>query len=216
VARMVKRSLAEATPVGHAPAWADQPGVACGSWVEFTVSTCGETLAIHSLPGIFSFDRVDEGTGLLLAQLAPDRLLNKRVLDFGCGYGLIGMAAARLGAAWVDLIDVDLTAVTAARENLSRNGITNAQVYPSDVLEAVNSEHYDLILTNPPFHAGKQVEYGMAQTLISHARQVLDRNGRLVLVANRFIRYDRLMMDIFGNVERLAETGKYHVLESVH
>lgn len=222
VARMLKRSIeadsSDPTSSGltlNPPvAWAVQPGLERGSWVEFITSACGEYLLLHSLPGVFSFDRVDEGTGLLLQQLSRDQVHEKLVLDFGCGYGLIGMAAARLGAAWVELIDVDLSAVASARDNLSLNGISNAQVRPSDVLEAVRSEHFDLILSNPPFHSGKEVEYSIARTFIAHAWHLLNRGGRLELVANRFIRYDQLMMEIFGNVRRVAETGKFYVLES--
>jgi 16S rRNA (guanine1207-N2)-methyltransferase len=125
------------------------------------------------------------------------------------------MAAARLGAAWVDLVDVDVSAVAAANENCARNMIPNARACPSDVLGFFQGERYDLILSNPPFHAGKQIEYGITQTFIAHAHRILNPGGKLVLVANRFIRYDRLMKDIFGSIERLAETGKYHVLESV-
>jgi 16S rRNA (guanine1207-N2)-methyltransferase len=195
--------------------WAAEPGIARGSWIEFSASVCGGTFALRSLPGVFSFDHLDEGTALLLQQLTREWVQGKNVLDFGCGYGLIGMAAASLGAAWVDLLDVDLSAVAAAQENCAGNKISNARVRPSDVLDAIGPERYDLILSNPPFHTGKQVEYSMAHTFITHSRQILNPDGRLVLVANRFIRYDRLMKEVFGNVEKLAETGKYHVLESV-
>jgi 16S rRNA (guanine1207-N2)-methyltransferase len=231
VARMVKQSESgtdpDRTPRAGAPgpevasapgpevAWAAEPGIARGSWIEFAASVCGETFVLRSLPGVFSFDRLDEGTALLLQQLTREWVQGRRILDFGCGYGLIGMAAARLGAAWVDLLDVDLSAVAAAQENCLRIQILNAQARPSDVLDAIGPERYDLILSNPPFHAGKQVEYRMAQTFIAHSRHVLNPGGRLVLVANRFIPYDRLMREVFGNVEGLAETGKFHVLESV-
>jgi 16S rRNA (guanine1207-N2)-methyltransferase len=223
VARMVKQTESGVNPDRAANAitpspevsWAAEPGIARGSWLEFSTSVCGGTFTLRSLPGIFSFDRLDEGTALLLQQFTREWVQGRRVLDFGCGYGLIGMVAARLGAAWVDLLDVDLTAVAAAQENCTVNKILNARVLPSDVLDAIGSERYDLILSNPPFHAGKQVEYSMAQTFVTHSRHILNPGGRLVLVSNRFIRYDRLMKEVFGNVEALAENTKYHVLESV-
>jgi 16S rRNA (guanine1207-N2)-methyltransferase len=223
VARMVKQSEPGVNPdwapraIAPSPevSWAAEPGIARGSWIEFSASVCGGTFALRSLPGVFSFDRLDEGTALLLQQLTREWVQGRRVLDFGCGYGLIGMAAAWLGAEWVDLLDVDLSAVTAALENCSGNKIPNARARPSDVLDAIGPERYDLILSNPPFHAGKQVEYSMAQTFITHSRHILNPGGRLVLVSNRFIRYDRLMKEVFGNVEALAETTKFHVLESV-
>jgi len=200
---------------GKEPAWATENGIARGSWFEFTATVCGVKKSLRSLPGVFSYDRVDEGTALLIQQITPEWVLGKRLLDFGCGYGLIGIMAARFGAVWVDMVDVDLSAVAAAQENLVLNQILNAQARPSDVLDAITTERYDLIVSNPPFHAGKQVDYAMAQTFISHSRFILNTGGRLVIVANRFIRYDRLMKDVFGNVAVLVETGKFHLLESV-
>lgn len=196
------------------PAWTAEAGIARGSWIEFTAIACGETFALRNLPGVFSASQVDAGTALLLQHLSCEWVDGKRVLDFGCGYGLIGMAAARLGAAWVDMLDVDLGAIASAQENMNRNGILNAQARPSDVLDAIGQERYDLILSNPPFHSGKEVAYGMAQAFITGAYRILNPEGQLVLVANRFIRYDRLMKDVFGNVKTLTETGKFHVLES--
>jgi 16S rRNA (guanine1207-N2)-methyltransferase len=222
-ARMVKARSPAAAPERvmsvnenwKAPAWAAEPGIARGSWFEYSVRIRGMELTLRSLPGVFSYNRVDEGTALLLQQISPDWVKGKRVLDFGCGYGVIGLSAAQLGAAWVDMLDVDLAAVASAQENCLRNQVHNAQVRPSDVLDGITTERYDMILSNPPFHAGKEVDYAMAQAFIGHAQYLLPPGGRLVLVANRFIRYDRLMKDAFGNVNRLVETGKFHVLESI-
>ncbi len=231
VVRMVKQHTPEAAsdlaltantitqadaPKGEqAPAWTADPGIARGSWIEFMTEACGENFSVRSLPGVFSYDQVDEGTELLLHQLTTEQVQGKRVLDFGCGYGLIGMAASHLGAERVDLLDVDQSAVDSAQENCTRNQILNAQVRSSDVLDAVGSERFNLILSNPPFHAGKKVEYDITETFIAHSHFSLSPGGSLILVANRFIRYDRVMKAIFGNVGSLVETGKYHVLESV-
>jgi 16S rRNA (guanine1207-N2)-methyltransferase len=83
----------------------------------------------------------------------------------------------------------------------------------SDALSAVSDERYHLVVTNPPFHVGKPVDHEAAHAFIEHARYVLSPGGRLLLVANRFIRYDRFMRAQYGRVECLAETGRYHVLE---
>jgi 16S rRNA (guanine1207-N2)-methyltransferase len=216
VMRMVK-PLGDFTPPGWASPvlWASEPGIARGSWYEFDLSLRGENFHLCSLPGVFSYDRLDEGTALLLDNLPLDYVQDARVLDFGCGYGIIGMWAARLGATSVDLVDADLWAVTSAQENLTCNGIANGYVRSGDVLDSVLNERYDLILSNPPFHSGKDVEYAMSRVFIAQAHQILQPGGRLVVVANKFIRYDRLMENVFGNVARLAETGKYHVLEVI-
>jgi 16S rRNA (guanine1207-N2)-methyltransferase len=117
-----------------------------------------------------------------------------------------------MGASFVHLLDADLLAVAAARQNLSRLGLPNAMALASDVLQAVEGQTFDQIATNPPFHAGKAVEYLVAQEFIRQSWQVLEPGGQLWLVANRFIRYEQAMEPYFTKVESIAETGKYHLL----
>ncbi len=194
------------------PSWAKEPGIAPGTWFEFEVDVRGNFFRLRSLPGVFAYDdQLDDGTGLLLTQLNVPP--GAQVLDVGCGYGIIGLLAARLGATHVDMVDVNLWAVAAARENIAGNGIPNARAFPSDAFSAVGDKRYHLIVTNPPFHTGKAVDYEVAHAFIEGARHVLAPGGQLMLVANKFIRYDRLMRAQFDeHVECLAETGRYHVL----
>ncbi len=193
-----------------APPWAREPGIAPGAWHEFGLEARGSSFRLRSLPGIFSYDRLDDGTALLLAHLDVPR--RARVLDVGCGYGIVGLVAARLGAARVDLIDVNLLAVAAARENIAANGVAGARAFPSDLFGTVGGERYDLIVSNPPFHTGKAVSYDVAHALIDRAPDFLAPGGKLVVVANRFIRYDQRMRARYKEVTCLAETGRYHVL----
>jgi len=194
------------------PPWAAEPGIAPGTWHQFEIAIRGQSFMIHSLPGVFSYDQLDEGTALLLETLAIPQGVD--VLDIGCGCGIIGMYASRLGAGRVDLVDNNLLAIEATQENLLRNQIPAAQALAGDLLELVAGRQYDLVLSNPPFHTGKEVDYQVAHTLIAHAHQVLKPGGLLTLVANRFIRYDRLMAQIFGSVQAVKETGRFHVLTS--
>ena len=205
IARAVKRADG-----ADEPAWLRAPGIEPGSWREFTVDVRDCSFRVRSLPGIFAYDRLDGGTALLLAHLDVPR--GARVLDAGCGYGIIGLLAARLGAARVDLVDVNLLAVAAAHENIARNRVEGARAFPSDLFSAVEGERYDLIVSNPPFHTGKAVSYDAAHALIDRAPHFLAPGGRLVLVANAFLPYDGRMRPLFKQVERLADTGRYQVL----
>jgi 16S rRNA (guanine1207-N2)-methyltransferase len=203
---------AKAAPVASQPEWAGEAGIAPGTWREFEVGVRGRTFRLRSLPGVFAFDDdVDEGTRLLLDQL--DVAPGGSVLDVGCGYGIIGLLAARLGAGHVDMVDVNLLAIAAARENIAGNAVSNAEAFLSDAFSAVRNKRYDLIASNPPFHTGKSVDYAVAHAFIEHARSALKPGGRLLLVANKFIRYDHLMRTTFNTVECLIETNKYHVLQ---
>ncbi|MFV9503373.1 MAG: methyltransferase [Oscillochloridaceae bacterium umkhey_bin13] len=197
------------------PAWATLPGIAPGSWLSVeTWLPGGPPVTLASLPGVFSAEQLDAGTALLLAQLGP--LPGQRVLDIGCGYGPIGLAAARLGAAQVDLLDVSLLAVAATRQNITRLGLEPiATVAASDALAAVRGRCYDLILSNPPFHAGRSIDTRMANAFISQAHAVLAPGGRLQLVANRFLTYERALTPWFAQVREVAATASYRVLEGV-
>jgi 16S rRNA (guanine1207-N2)-methyltransferase len=192
------------------PPWAAAPGIAPGTWHILRVDLPDGPAEMLSLPGIFSYDRLDEGTALLLEHLGPCRGL--RVLDAGCGYGPLGVAAARLGADRVTMLDVNALAVAAAQANSMRLGLGCAEVAASDALEAAAGATYDLIVSNPPFHAGKTVDTAMAAAFIGQARALLAPGGRLVLVANRFLPYERHMALLFARVSVVVANRGFRVL----
>ena len=206
VARLVRKA---ASPT--LPDWANEPGIAPGSWIEFTVQARDTKLTLRSLPGVFSADRLDEGTGLLLENLP--HTISGRILDMGCGSGVIGLCAALSGASTVDMVDADLLAVASAQENIRRNHIPNASASAMDI--GPQNEHYNLILSNPPFHAGKQVDFRIAEAFVEYAEKALLPGGRLRIVANRFIPYDDLIQRVFGEVRLVAKTNQFWVLEGI-
>ena len=106
--------------------------------------------------GVFSKDKVDYGTKLLLNNIAIHKKSGK-LLDLGCGYGVLGVI---LGENYknldIDMVDVNERAVTLANYNLQLNGVNGVNCYVSNIYEGVNSK-YDYIVTNPPIRAGKDV-----------------------------------------------------------
>jgi 16S rRNA (guanine1207-N2)-methyltransferase len=180
----------------------------------FRFAALGFELEVVTLPGTFSYGRLDEGTEFLLEHLGP--LDFGRALDFGCGAGVIG-AALQLAApgARVELVDSNAMALESARRTLVRNGLDPAAVRPSDVLSEVQGT-FDLIVSNPPFHTGLQTDFQVTQELIETAGRHLTREGRLVLVANSFINYFQFLRPIFGKVETLADNRKFRVIEARH
>ncbi|MFN2153392.1 MAG: methyltransferase [Anaerolineales bacterium] len=195
-----------------------QPGVAPGSRHIVEVHRPEGALRLETHPGIFSWEALDEGTALLLEHLRVEH--GARVWDVGCGYGGIGLSAALAGAGFVIMSDVNLLAVQYAQKNAKSIGFENrVQVFPADGLNfarlsPLDALRFDLIVSNPAFHQGRQVDHSMPAALIAQASNFLAPEGRLFLVANRFLNYDKSMREIFRHVTRIAETNKFHVIEA--
>jgi 16S rRNA (guanine1207-N2)-methyltransferase len=204
----------DAPATSGTPAWLTAPGIAPGTWREFVVTPGEGDLRLVTLPGVFAGDRLDAGTALLLAHL--DVRPGTSVLDVGCGAGTIGIAAARAAAraaaSRVDLVDANLLAVAAARENLRRLRILHARALASDVYEAVKDVRYDLVVSNPPFHRGKEIDVSVADRIIREAPRHLAPGGDVRIVANAFLAYGRRMSEVFRHVETVAATRQYHVI----
>lgn len=166
----------------------------------------GRSLTFFTYPGVFSHRALDDGTRMLLDALQVPT--GARVLDVGCGSGVIATTCALAGAQ-VDAIDVDAWALRATRETLDANGV-GAQVWPSDVYSDVG-EKYRVIVSNPPFHTGVKTSRDVASSLIDEAPAHLERHGELWLVANRFLDYLDRLRSAFTHVEIAAEDKRFRV-----
>jgi 16S rRNA (guanine1207-N2)-methyltransferase len=173
----------------------------------------GQTIHFVTQPGVFSHGKLDAGTRALIETMAIRP--GEAVLDLGCGCGVVGAVAAQ-AARQIVCVDSSAAALQATRATLELNGITDhAQVLASDCASAVHDVRFDVVATNPPFHQGLGVEYDVAQQFVRDAAHVLAKGGRLVLVANRFIRYERVMHGLFADVTTAYEDNRFRVLEAV-
>ena len=169
-----------------------------------------DELGLWSQPGVFSWDRIDPGSALLLQHMPA---MAGEGADLGCGLGVL--ARAVLAAPQVKrltLIDSDRRAVETARRNIQdpRAVIAWADAAGRDVA----MEGLDFVVMNPPFHDGGEEDRGLGQRFIQRACQVLRRGGVLWFVANRHLPYEAILTPLFATVERRADSGGYKVFEA--
>lgn len=181
-----------------------------------------DQLTLISQPGVFSHGRVDEGSALLLQAFAQSTQLPEQgqLLDIGCGCGLLGVWLLQqhpdlhLAACDVSGFALQATRATLAANQLPR-GQQQAQVFAADIFTGVESHTpaggFDLIVSNPPFHTGKDTDYELASRLIRQAPEFLKPGGQLWIVANRFLPYPDLLEQAFGSFTSVAENGKFRV-----
>ncbi len=172
-----------------APARFQEPWLSHDHFQHFDVGVSDEAVQVYARPGVFSWDRLDPATQALLDVMEID--VDDRVLDLGCGVGIIGVTAAkRAPQGQVLMLDADINAVVSARQTVVANDIGNATVQLSDCAAVVEDQQFDVVLTNPPFHQGKATQYDAAYQFIRDAARLLKPGGRFYLVANRFIPYE--------------------------
>jgi 16S rRNA (guanine1207-N2)-methyltransferase len=167
-------------------------------------------LGLSSQPGVFSWDRPDPGTSLLIEALPP---MKGRGADLGCGAGALALAVLKSPAVEkLLLIDLDRRAVEAARRNLTD---PRAEFAWADVRRpGVLPEGLDFLVTNPPFHQAGSEDKALGQAFITAAAKSLKRGGKLWLVANRHLPYEAPLAAEFAETRLAAERDGFKVFEA--
>ena len=180
----------------------------------------GVTVTNHA--GIFCAERLDIGTRFFLQHL-PERLPEgagpARILDLGCGNGVVGTAAALAHpGAEVLFADESYQAVASAEATYLANvpeGGGKAGFAVGDGTAGISDESIDLVLNNPPFHSHQATTDATARRMFTGARDVLRPGGELLVVGNRHLGYHVRLRRIFGNCEVIAADPKFVVLRAV-
>lgn len=163
----------------------------------------GVDLELVTVPGLFAAGRLDHGTRLLAETV--DVFDGARVLDCPCGYGPLGVYAAAVADCEVWLTDDDRVATRCAECSLARTGVEGT-VVTADCTAAVEDRTFDLVLCNPPTHAGADV----LDDLFGGIRGVLPSDGTCALVHHRDLDLSAHLRG-FGHVEE-HRTGEEHVV----
>ena len=169
-----------------------------------------DNLALCTQPGIFSWDRLDPGTALLLANLPP---LKGRGADLGCGLGVLARAILSSSAVTaLTLVEIDRRAIEMAHRNVAdpRATILWADIRaPGSVPGSL-----DFVVMNPPFHDGGTEDQALGRTFIARAAESLRKGGLLWLVANAHLPYEAALGTAFRDVKVAVQAGGYRVYEA--
>ena len=169
----------------------------------------GKSFKFLTASGVFSYKKIDRGTAILAEKMIIDD--DARVLDLGCGYGVLGIVAARAGRNVKPVLtEINSRAAMLAEENLTMNNIV-AEVRKGSFYDPVARERFDTILCNLPMSAGLETAY----KIIKGAYEHLNNEGSLQVVVRRGSkRVEKKMFDVYDNVVILARKGGYSVFIS--
>ena len=180
---------------------------------EWTDVLRGEKFRFQTDAGVFSKSEVDFGSRLLIETFQGSEI-DGPVLDVGCGYGPIGMAVAKaFPQKQVHMVDVNTRAIELAKTNVEKNDISNAEIYESDGLSAVEASGFSAILTNPPIRAGKDTIFRFYE----EAAEKLANGGSLWVVIQKKQGAPSTQVkleELFGEVKVADKKKGYFIFEA--
>ena len=168
------------------------------------------TIKVASLPGVFSQGGLDKGTAILLPNL-PNNLQGK-VLDFGCGAGVIACFIGKKHSdIQLSLIDINALALQSAKKTLEINNLSG-NVFASNSLSKV-SEKYQHVVSNPPFHQGLKTHYAATESFLNEIKRYISNKGDITIVANSFLKYRPIMEESIGKTDVLLNKKGFTIYQ---
>ena len=170
-----------------------------------------KTFNFYTDNGVFSKQGLDFGSRVLINTLLSESIKGK-VLDVGCGYGSIGLILSSFFSTYIDLVDVNKRAIHLAQMNIKGNNVLNACCFYSNCYDNVKDK-YDVIVTNPPIRAGKNIVY----KILFEAKDFLNPYGVLYFVINKNQGAKTVCKDLerVAKVEVLAKTKGFFVIKCI-
>lgn len=180
---------------------------------QFIFNYRGKALTFVSDNGVFSKKMIDYGSRVLLEAISIDSS-KKTLLDVGCGYGTFGIALKSVYPFLeIDMVDVNDRALNLARENLKLNNMS-ANVYLSNTYDKVENK-YDLIVTNPPIRAGKEI----VTKILVESKKYLNINGEIWVVIQKkqgAPSAKKNLESVFKKVDIVKRDKGYYILRAIN
>lgn len=178
------------------------------------------SLTLQHHAGVFARNQLDIGARFMLDNMPPSGA--ERVIDLGCGNGVLGLRYAQLSpASQITWVDESFLAIASTRANIEHNlsatpAATTAryQAQVDDCLAQQHDDSCDLILCNPPFHQEHAVTEHIARQMFRDSKRVLRKNGELWVVANRHLPYYQPLKRLFKQVHQVAQNSKFVILKA--
>ncbi len=165
-------------------------------------------LTIASLPGVFSQNKLDVGTALLLDNLP--KTMQGKVLDFGCGAGVIScLVGKKFPQTQLSLLDVSALAIASAKKTLALNGLSG-DVFASNSLSKVEGK-FEHIVANPPFHQGIKTSYQASEDFLKGIHIYMKSKADITVVANSFLQYLPIMKQYIGVTQTLTTSQGFSI-----
>ncbi len=176
----------------------------------------GTAFEMINYPNVFSRQRLDNGTRLMLQHLPLSEGPTK-IIDLGCGNGVLGLIAAQQNPhASLHFVDESYMAIESARANFRQvdETLQRAEFLLGDGLFGLEKESADLILCNPPFHQSHALGDGVALSMFMQSARVLSEAGELWVVGNRHLDYHIKLKRWFRSADLVASNKKFVVLKA--
>lgn len=159
--------------------------------------------------GVFSKKGLDFGTRTLLESIDINTIKGE-ILDFGCGYGPVGIFVAKMTNQKVDMVDINERALNLSRKNAKLNKV-DVNIYKTNIFSNINKK-YDYIITNPPIRVGKKILYEILYKSLNHLKE----KGKLFLVINKNQGAKTLLKDLNENYHAniINKNKGFYVIEA--
>ncbi|MEI0527390.1 methyltransferase [Brachyspira intermedia] len=170
--------------------------------IEITIKNID--LKFNSSDKLFSPRNIDIGTLSMIDEVNFEN--ESKILDLGCGYGFVGILAAKIiGEDKVVMCDIDTEAVEMSKHNAILNNVENINIIQSDVLKNIIDKDFSMILSNPPYHT----DFSVAKHFIESGFYKLALNGKFIMVTKRLDWYKNKLSSVFGGVKVKEKNGYY-------